>query len=149
MYLFSETLPNWIMALSAASAAILFFWRKQDRLEARVERESNIKNSVNAVWVAVKTDESPQRKWGILVTNDLQTAIRDFEVQCTGNRNSSTLRHPNVQPGRHFFESVSNGSPKSWALPTSSFFSPEYITASEKYRTGQMSFSYADQTYSK
>lgn len=148
-YFWSETLPNWIMALSALSALALFFWRRQDRLEAHIAQTTNIENSMNAVWVLAKVDGDDRDRWGVLVTNMLQTPVACLEVSCRGNSNSDSLAHPNLQPGKHFFESAPPMSPRAWLLPTMNISSFEYITASNRHSTRHMSFTYQGNKYSK
>lgn len=137
------------MALSAVSAAIVFLWRRQDRREARTERETEIKNAVNAVWVAATYPSEPRPVWGVLITNNLQSPIANVAVECSGNSESGLLTHPAVQPGKHFFQSLPRADSKAWALPTSSITDFEYITASKKHRTERISFTYSGAHYSK
>ena len=148
LYLWSETVPNWLMALSAVSAAVVFLWRRQDRQEARAAREAGIRSAVNAVWVTARIGSDQQDKWGILVTNTLQVPVNDLEVTCSGNSGSTTLIHPSVQPGKHFFESLPHGKSRAWDFPTSSIASFEYITASKKHVIQQVSFMHSGTHYS-
>lgn len=149
LYIWSETIPNWLMAFTALAAAVVFAWRRQDRKEAQAAREANIKDSVNAVWVTARIGSDEQPKWGILVTNNLQAPITQLQVTCSGNSGSNTLMHANVQPGRHFFESLPNGSSRPWRLPTANIASFEFITASKKHTTQRMSFWHSGRSYMK
>lgn len=150
LYIFSETIPNWIMALSAMAAVVVFWWRKQDKRELAAQREENILNGVNAVWVKADVGNSGQSKWGVVVSNEHRVPVTNVRVQCSGNKHSNELIHPNVQKGQHFFESlpqVERG--RSWALPTTNFTSQEFITSSQKYETKTLSFTYMGKTYQK
>ncbi|UCR89162.1 hypothetical protein [Mycetocola spongiae] len=147
LYIWSETIPNWAMALSALSAAMVFVWRRQDRREQRELRESDITQGVNAVWVIARMEPEGEPKWGILVTNSLRAPVTGLRVACSGNHGAQELVHSNLQPGKHFFESLGQGHPRPWALPTNNISSFEFISASKKHQTSDISFTYAGKPY--
>ncbi|KUM30226.1 hypothetical protein AQ436_11525 [Arthrobacter sp. EpRS66] len=150
LYIISETIPNWLMAGSAVAAVAVFWWRKQDKKEQAAQREEDILNGVNAVWVKAVVGEEEHPKWGVLVSNDHPTQVTNVRVECNGNRHTSELLHPNVQPGQHFFESmaqVERGRP--WALPTANISRRDFITGSQKYETKKISFTFCGKDYSK
>ncbi|WP_157834197.1 hypothetical protein [Leucobacter sp. PH1c] len=149
LVIWSETVPNWLMALSAVSAAVLFFWRKQDRREAFAAREAGIRDGVNAVWVTAQIDSDPKARWGILVTNQLSVPITQLHLDCHGNLNSASLEHPSVQPGRHFFESLPQGSARPWALPSSNVAHVEYVSVSRRHAVHELTFSHAGRSYTR
>lgn len=149
LYIWSETVPNWLMAASAMAAVAVFFWRRQDRQESQAERESKIKDGLNAVWATAIVDSEGSPKWGVLVTNSLSAPVTGVRVTCTGNYAAEELSHKSIQPGRHFFESTTQGRPSGWALPKSNISSVEYITGSNTHSTRQLTFTYAGKTHSK
>lgn len=137
------------MALSAISAASIFVWRKQDRREAHEAREQEIISAVNATWVATELEGAPDKKWGILVTNTLNTPIHNFSVSCAGNTKTATLVQLTVQPGAHFFESLPNSSTKAWGFAVSSLQTVDYIMESSKHSTQELSFTLHGREYTK
>lgn len=149
LYIWSEMVPNWVMALSAASAAIVFLWRKQDRKEERERREREIKDGVYAVWATADVEGSGPNQWGVLIVNNLAAPVTHVTVECEGNRQSSEIKHGNLQPGKHFFISLAQGNSRAWAFPSTNFDKLEYISASAKHTTKQISFSYAGANYSR
>ena len=137
------------MATSAACAAVVFLWRRQDRKEARITREANIKDAINAVWATAKVGDNPQPIWGILVTNTLRSPVTNVLVACTGNLKSTELHHPRLEPGEHFFASSAKNDIRSWALPSNQFEIVNYITASSKHTTTKVDFIHSGTPYSK
>lgn len=126
LYIFSETIPNWIMAFSAMVAVVVFWWRKQDQREQAEQREEEVLSGVNAVWVKADVGEAAESKWGVMVTNDLRIPVTNVRIECSGNKHADVLNHPNVQRGQHFFESLSHiDRGRSWALPTTNFKNPD------------------------
>lgn len=148
-YFWSDTLPNWIMALSAISAVAAFVWRHQDRREEQVLKATQIRDGVSAVWATVRLEPNGPRKWGLLVTNSLETPVFDVSVECSGNIGSNKLTLRSVQPGRYFFESLANEQHRPWGFAVSNFQDLEFITASKSHLTKQLEFTHNEETYTK
>lgn len=121
LYVFSETVPNWLMALSAAAAFATFVWRRHDKREERALRVEDLGEKVHARWIIRRSPDSEKDEWGLLITNGLETPVRDISIECQGNRYSSTYLHRQVAPGQHFAQSLpTRQQPWGWAEPIAS-----------------------------
>lgn len=137
------------MAIAAISAAVVFYWRFQDRRESLARQEAEIRDGVQAVWVKMDDATSELKHWGILVTNTLRSPVSDVHLRCHGNNLSDELHHRSIQPGEHFFESQRAGSPRPWAFPTTALEPFEFLSDSVTHTTGELSFTYAGTRYTK
>ncbi|GAA1780984.1 hypothetical protein [Leucobacter iarius] len=109
LYVWSETIPNWIMAIAAAGAAVVFVWRRQDRLAQQRSADDEVRLGVRAQWVKLTT-ASGSRAWGVLVSNTLPSDALHLRVFSTGNTRSSDGRFTCASIAartQHFFESSS------------------------------------------
>lgn len=79
------TAPDWIMAIAAAGAAIVFFWRRQDRLAQQKLADEQIRVGVQAHWITIPGEAGEKDQWGVLVTNGLPSPITQVRLACTGN----------------------------------------------------------------
>lgn len=149
LYVFSETLPNWLMAVSAVGAFATFRWRKQDKKEEQERREISTQDKVYAVWAIAKVGSAEERKWGVIVVNNLDTPATNVVIQCYGNSHTKKLSHTNIQPGQTFFESLSGRDHRPWGLPTSNISDIEYITSSKQHGTQNIRFSHGGKAYSR
>lgn len=149
LYIFSETLPNWLMAGSAFAAFATFRWRKQDKQEEMERRETSTRDKVYAVWATATVGGTGERKWGVIVVNNLDTPATNVIVHCHGNSRTNKLSHMNIQPGQTFFESLGGGSHRPWGLPTSNISDIEYITSSKQHGTQNIRFSHGGRAYSR
>ncbi|GGD30353.1 hypothetical protein GCM10010915_08320 [Microbacterium faecale] len=140
-YVVSETIPNWIMAIAAAGAVIVFVWRKRDKAEQAALRVEERGDKIDAHWVAMPSGANDgKHRWGVLITNGFGSSLSNVEVSCSGNRRSGTLRISALAHGRHFVESSSGEHP--WGLPelvaNGADITP--ITSSTTHRVTQISF---------
>lgn len=79
------TAPDWIMAVAAAGAVIVFFWRRQDRLTEQRLADEQVRVGVQAHWITVPGEAGEKDQWGVLVTNGLPSPITQIRLACTGN----------------------------------------------------------------
>ncbi|MEL0626408.1 hypothetical protein V6245_05550 [Salinibacterium amurskyense] len=149
LYVLSETVPNWLMAASAVSAAVVFAWRRQDRAERLARQTEEVESQVNAVWVAAQVNEEEGKKWGVLVTNALRAPISDLEISCGGNNRTGILAHKQLPPGSHLFVSMPSTAARAWSLPQSNIGAREFITSSTKHEVYALTFRYGKKTFTK
>lgn len=136
------------MALSAASAAVVFLWRRQDRAEAKLLRAEEHGTRVHVSWATVE-DEKGHARWGILVTNQLHAEISDLEVACSGNTYAQgRFWVDKVPPGKFFFESL-KGIGRAWGFSESEPKKVNYINSRRTHTIDTIRFTYAGHRYTR
>lgn len=140
-YVLTETIPNWIMAIAAAGAAVVFVWRKRDKAEQEALRVEELGERIDAHWVTTPDPDDENRSmWGILVTNGFGSSISNVEIDCNGNRHSTKLQAKTLAPGRHFFRSATQAQPWGWAMTVPDTSAVEPVGGSAAYRIDQITF---------
>lgn len=149
LYILSETVPNWIMALSAASAAVVFLWRRQDRRESQEQRDERIRNGVHAHWATIEGSDPDKPRWGVIVTVDLASPVDQLEVSCSNNGTPKAFSTPRLPPGAYFFESVWRNGHPAWNYPEQAPSVARPILDSRGHTVQNISFRYSGRAYSQ
>lgn len=150
-YFWSETLPNWLMALAALGAGIVFLWRKKERQEKAHEEKSSVLLAVQAKWVRIAGGGKDGRDlWGVVVENRLQAPILDVEVKTVGNNKSKTgkinARQLSAQTD-HFFHS-SGDAEQAWGFARRLHENDQHEEiSSAKHAVQQITFTYRGNRY--
>lgn len=151
LYVWSETIPNWLMAASAAAALGTFIVRRTDRRERQQLADSEVRIGVQARWM--KTSEADgDAKWGVLVENSLPSPVHTVELICPGNNYSTDnrIRIPSIPARTKLFVESRQGEYGAWQFARALQTSEEpvtFLTQGKKFDVHQVQFVYLGKAY--